>query len=197
MRNKEITREKIMKAALEIGAREGINAVTTRKIAKYCNIAEGTIFFHFGTIKDLLSSAFMSIDKAKAEALAEIGAEIFEDPDERRVTYEVWRTYLDFWLVRPLEAKYYSSFFQSTLYDYRIHTTKEEDGLDSYVKYRELMENRRILNAAYQVIGYFNIWQYIINTTMSFAIKITDGELEETEEVKVFIFELIFERLMK
>lgn len=197
MRNKEITREKIMKAVLEIGAREGINAVTTRKIAQSCNIAEGTIFFHFGTIKDLLSSVFMTIDKAKAEALAGIGFEIFEDPDERRVTYEVWRTYLDFWLVRPVEAKYYASFFQSTLYDYRIHTAKAEDGLGTYMKYRELMENRRILNDAYQVIGYFNIWQYIINTTMSFAIKISDGEMEESEEVKVFIFELIFERLIK
>ncbi|MDF3000059.1 MAG: hypothetical protein K0Q48_178 [Bacillota bacterium] len=197
MRNREITREKIMMAAIEIGAQEGISAVTTRKLAKSCSIAEGTIFFHFGTIKDLLSTAFMKIDKAKAEALSGIERAIFDDPDERWVSYEIWRTYLDFWLARPLETKYYASFFRSGLYDYKVHTITEEDGLGTYVKYRDLMEGMKILESAYQIIGYVNIWQYIINTTIGFAIKISDGEIEESEKVKNFIFELIFERLIK
>lgn len=197
MRNREITREKIIRAAIEIGAQEGVSAVTTRKIAKSCSIAEGTIFFHFGTIKDLLSNAFMKIDKAKAEALSGIGRELFDHPDERMVTFEIWRTYLEFWLGRPLETKYYASFFRSALYDYKVHTATEEDGLSTYIKYRELMEGRRILDSAYQIIGYVNIWQHIINTTINFAIKISDGEIEQSEDVKEFIFELIFERLMK
>ncbi|QOX64083.1 TetR/AcrR family transcriptional regulator [Anoxybacterium hadale] len=197
MRNREITREKIIRAAIEIGAQEGISAVTTRKIAKSCSIAEGTIFFHFGTIKDLLSNAFMIIDKAKAEALSGIRRELFDHPDERMIAWEIWRTYLDFWLERPLETKYYASFFRSALYDYKVHTATEEAGLGTYVKYRELMEGRKMFDSAYQIIGYVNIWQHIINATLNFANKISDGEIRESEEVKEFIFELIFERLMK
>ena len=68
---------------------------------------------------------------------------------------------------------------------------------ESYLVFKKLVECQKLLDEAYQKIGYLNIWQYIINTTIDFAIKMSDGRLNKTDEVKIYIFELIHERLFK
>ena len=189
----EETREKIINTVIKISADEGISAVTTQSVAKHCNIAEGTIFYHFGNFKELLIETFMFIDGKKAATLSRLNPDFPPDADLRNEYRTVWQFYFDFWLERPLEAKFYSEFFHSSLYDYKVHTVKDE----SYLVFKKLVECQKLLDEAYQKIGYLNIWQYIINTTIDFAIKMSDGRLNKTDEVKIYIFELIHERLFK
>ena len=52
-RNKQRTRQAILKAALELFARRGFHRTTTRQIARRAGIAEGTLFNYFETKDDL------------------------------------------------------------------------------------------------------------------------------------------------
>jgi AcrR family transcriptional regulator len=52
-RNKDRTKERILKAALELFARHGLDGTTTRQISRRAGIAEGTLFNYFKTKEDL------------------------------------------------------------------------------------------------------------------------------------------------
>src|SRR3954467_7375545 len=51
--NKERTKERILKAALELFRKQGLEKTTTREISKKAGIAEGTLFNYFKTKEDL------------------------------------------------------------------------------------------------------------------------------------------------
>src|SRR5690242_16466951 len=51
--SKERTRERILKAALELFRKHGLEATTTKQISTKAGIAEGTLFNYFKTKEDL------------------------------------------------------------------------------------------------------------------------------------------------
>lgn len=51
--NKERTKERILKAALELFRKKGLEGTTTRQISRRAKIAEGTLFNYFKTKEDL------------------------------------------------------------------------------------------------------------------------------------------------
>jgi AcrR family transcriptional regulator len=51
--NKEKTKERILKAALELFRQNGLDGTTTRQISRKAQIAEGTLFNYFKTKEDL------------------------------------------------------------------------------------------------------------------------------------------------
>src|SRR3954464_10362495 len=51
--NKEKTKERILKAALELFRQNGLEGTTTRQISQKAKIAEGTLFNYFKTKEDL------------------------------------------------------------------------------------------------------------------------------------------------
>src|SRR4249919_1481712 len=51
--NKERTKERILKAALELFREKGLDGTTTRQISQKAGIAEGTLFNYFKTKEDL------------------------------------------------------------------------------------------------------------------------------------------------
>jgi AcrR family transcriptional regulator len=52
-RNKQQTKDKILKVALELFRKKGLEGTTTREIARRCGIGEGTLFNYFRTKEDL------------------------------------------------------------------------------------------------------------------------------------------------
>ena len=52
-KNKEETKERILRAALELFREKGLERTTTREISKRAGIAEGTLFNYFKTKEDL------------------------------------------------------------------------------------------------------------------------------------------------
>ncbi|MFB3786337.1 MAG: TetR/AcrR family transcriptional regulator [bacterium] len=52
-KNKEVTRERILKAALELFRKKGFSKTTTKAISQKAKIAEGTLFNYFKTKEDL------------------------------------------------------------------------------------------------------------------------------------------------
>lgn len=67
----------ILNAALELFARDGYNATSTRKVAKYAGVSEGLIFRHFENKEGLLKAILV----AGQERATKLFAEIVADPD--------------------------------------------------------------------------------------------------------------------
>ena len=65
------TREKLLRAALTLVAREGFPAATTAAIAETAGVAEGTLYRHFSSKDDLLIEAYRVMKAEMAAAVEE------------------------------------------------------------------------------------------------------------------------------
>ncbi|MFO7862821.1 MAG: helix-turn-helix domain-containing protein [Salinivirgaceae bacterium] len=84
----------ILQAALELFAKEGFNATSTRKVALRANVSEGLIFRHFKNKNGLLE-AILSEGEEKAKLLY---ADIVFDPEPQNVivkTIDLGRKFMD------------------------------------------------------------------------------------------------------
>src|SRR5471032_2510433 len=70
------TRDKIVRASLELFVRQGIAATTTRDIARAAGIAEGTIYRHFVSKEAMAEEIFVSHYLPFGAALRAAGAEV-------------------------------------------------------------------------------------------------------------------------
>ncbi|MBN1618710.1 TetR/AcrR family transcriptional regulator [Candidatus Dojkabacteria bacterium] len=71
MRNKELTRKKIIKTATKLFVKDGFLKVSTLDIAKKSEIAHGTVFFHFSNRSDLIVSCIYDVMGKLADELNE------------------------------------------------------------------------------------------------------------------------------
>jgi AcrR family transcriptional regulator len=67
-------KQRIDAAAIELFAREGVDATTTRKIAAAAGISEGAIYRHYRSKDELALSLFMSAHRRLSELVAEAAA---------------------------------------------------------------------------------------------------------------------------
>jgi len=65
------TKEKLLRAARTIGAREGLAAATTAAIAVEAGVAEGTLYRHFASKDDLLIEAYRRLKADVFQRVAE------------------------------------------------------------------------------------------------------------------------------
>ncbi len=66
------TKDKILKSALKLFARQGIDKTSTREITKDVGIAEGTLFVHFKTKQELIDSLYLDIKKGLVGNLSDL-----------------------------------------------------------------------------------------------------------------------------
>lgn len=78
----QATRERLMRAAITIVAREGLAAATTAAIAAEASVAEGTLYRHFESKDDLLIAAYRQL-KTEVSINAAAGVDTSLPPPER------------------------------------------------------------------------------------------------------------------
>jgi AcrR family transcriptional regulator len=88
------TRERLMRAAIGIVARDGLAAATTAAIAAEAGVAEGTLYRHFESKDDLLVAAYRQM-KTEVFVNAGAGLDVTMDPPERlkRTWLAIYRAY--------------------------------------------------------------------------------------------------------
>lgn len=85
-------RERILRTTLELIGREGIAAITNRRVAAAAGVAPGSLTYHFASQSDLLRQSFLLFVAEEVARIEEIGAGIrLRDPDAERAAQEVER----------------------------------------------------------------------------------------------------------
>jgi AcrR family transcriptional regulator len=83
------TKDKLLRAALTLVARDGFGAATTAAIAAEAGVAEGTLYRHFPSKDDLFIEAYRRLKGKVFEAIS--GGEDGDEAPEARLK-RVWRT---------------------------------------------------------------------------------------------------------
>lgn len=82
----ELTRERIIKATLDLIAEEGLRAVSTRNVAKRGEFRHSLITYYFSSIDNLLCEAFSSFETEELGSFGELLEDVnrlLENNDER------------------------------------------------------------------------------------------------------------------
>jgi len=88
------TRERLVRAALELFTSQGFHASTTPQIAARAGIAEGTIYRHFQSKEHLLNELYRAAVRMLTNAVAEAPNDL---PCQQRLSHiaSAWRTLAD------------------------------------------------------------------------------------------------------
>lgn len=72
--NSQLTREKINQAAIELFVLQGVDATTTKQIAQRAKVAEGSLYRHYASKQELVSSLYREHHLALSELLQQRSA---------------------------------------------------------------------------------------------------------------------------
>ncbi len=171
MKKKTITTDLILEAAIDYVADNGLENVSTRKVAALAGISEGSIFNNYATKAELLSACLFRID-------AEIDAVLKTAPINllrlRSSVKNLWYAYFNYLITHRSNTKFYLQFRQSSYYDESVIR-----GQDKSFSYFAALSSS---NSGLFGVNSDIFWVYVIETTLNFAVRVVDGALPSDEE---------------
>lgn len=183
------TSRKIIQGVTELGAEFGMYGMTSKAIAKKCGCSEGVIFKHFNTLDELKKEVYYAIDSEIYQSIKNID---FDEKDIKSSVRKIWNKYFDFLLANPVKTRYYKNFRATNLYVSHDHS---EDN-DHYYTIMATINTLSEKFGLYKRINYDVLWFFIIDNSLSFAMRISDGSIENTEQNKKTIFNIIFNQII-
>ena len=93
MRKQTIDAGQILEITIAQTAREGLENLSTRRIAKECGISEGSIFHYFHSKPELLAACFYHVDRQVDAQLKQVDIKLFS---LRRNIRELWFLYFGY-----------------------------------------------------------------------------------------------------
>lgn len=181
--------EQMVRATVELGAREGLGKITTLKVAKACNVAEPTVYRHFESKKNLMRQAFLLLEKEVAES---IKGEFFDTRDIRGSTRKFADITFDCLVAHPDETVYYSSYRHSAFYNENDTT---EISFHKKIFHQVMRENSKLKK--FEDFGFPVLWTFVVENMMNFAEKVATNKIEDSEKLRDTLFLLVFEVLFE
>ena len=183
------TSRKIIQGVTELGAENGMYGMTSKAISKKCECSEGVIFKHFNTLDELKKQVYYNIDSEIYQSIKNVN---IDESDIKSSVWNIWNKYFEFLLNNPTKTKYYKNFRNSNLYISHDHAEDNDHYRTIMSAINEISERFGL----YQKINYDVLWFFIIDNSLSFAMRISDGSIENTEKNKQTIFNIIFNQII-
>lgn len=190
MKSVSETSRKIIQGVTELGAENGMYGMTSKAISKKCECSEGVIFKHFNTLDELKKQVYYNIDSEIYQSIKNVN---IDESDIKASVWNIWNKYFDFLLNNPTKTKYYKNFRNSNLYISHDHAEDNDHYRTIMSAINEISERFGL----YKKISYDVLWFFIIDNSLSFAMRISDGSIENTEKNKQTIFNIIFNQIIE
>lgn len=179
MRQKTTTPEKIIEAAIRVGAAEGIGNLSTRKVAAECGISDGYLFNYFANKSDLLTQSFFYIHSKLNGAMSE--PKIFSMPLREGVR-SLWIACFDFLVSNPEYARYLRSFRYSSFYTKKMHEVQKQK-----IPYL----NEYIEKSGCSALKNNIMWIFMFESAVNFAVEVSENHIGGSEKDREFYFSFI------
>lgn len=175
--------QKILRMTVKIGAKKGVERISTLDLAKKLDISEGTIFVHYKTKPNLLNQAFLFVMK-RTHPLFE---RVRDCEPTRTDFFEVWSDLLKIMIDNPDYTRYFYSYTQYFGFE-QFH---KEIGHDKeYIEaVKKVADNK---NGMINDDRALRIWNFTFNSSVRYAINILNRGQSYDEEDARFAFELIY-----
>jgi hypothetical protein len=167
--------EKIIDATILVGSTNGANKLSTKEIAKVCDISEFVIYDHFKSKEHLLSSADLKVSQAFNDA-AILAAEAQAD------FFAFWNAMVDYSLANPS----YTSF--SINYGYIFPRTSKPQDYDEFLQnvlypFAKAMLEKWGVHFDKEYLYSYN-WMWLVRSVLTYAQFVIGKSLEDTPEIR-------------
>ena len=170
MRKKTISRDSIIDATILIVALDGIENVTMRKISSECGISVGSMFNYFENKENLLVESLYHIDNQIND---EMVAVTIDDNNVRKGIRKLWYRYFNFLIAHPDYVKYYRAIRHSAYFTEEV-VAGQDKSLSFFLSFIKRYSNEFKEDAQ-------TFWVYVVEITLSFAVRVVDGHLPGTD----------------
>lgn len=175
-------RTALMDAAIAVVARDGLDKLTTRSIASECDLHDTYIYRYFLDKEDLLKRAFLREDKKMVDLmLREDFLEV--ESSLRDKLYKMWMPAWEYLLEHPDNCKFYVRYYYSVHFQKDAITDFEENNRVLKRRFKEIFSKEQDIEL---------LFHYNIDTMLLLAMRVATGELENREELKNEVFELMY-----
>lgn len=178
--SEEESRALMMNAAVRIVARHGFEGFTTKKWAYEAGVAEGSLYYHFKSKKDLLDETFFMIDDEITALYSDEDGVPEERGEIRGYAENLWKKHYRYLLDHPDRTKYYYRFRTSPRYTDEVQTEYQDD---SKGVYRILEQMDKSLHLA-ERLPFHVLWCYVLDTTTSIAFRVITGGIKQSDETE-------------
>lgn len=180
--------ERLIQSTIELGAKNGLLNLTTKKIARHAGVSEGMIYFYFEGKTNLIEACFFQIDRRIAAAFERSDSMSLSDKPPEEEVYTLWEMLFQKLLAAPDELIFYRRFLGSTYYTPEV----EEKRLEYFSSFAEIVT--ALINR-YDVYGKCTstlVWEYLLSTTYMFAERVIQGKYPADKNTTQQIFTLIY-----
>lgn len=176
-RKLENVRSKILEETLNIGAEEGIGAISARTVAIACDISTHTIYENFNSMTDLINEVAKNIRHGHLQFLKD---RILEG----KSTEEIYTSCMDRFIENKKETMFYTSF---------LHTLKEP--IQSPYSKETLKAAKSLFKKDLSNEMLYLVWDYVRVTSFYYAKNIILGYIPNTKETRENIKTIIIKGL--
>lgn len=163
---------KIISAVQYIGAREGAQNATAKKVATMCDISDFAVFAHFGTKKGYLDAARDEFYQKYLNRMKDLEA-------ENASLEQTWDTLLDDFIQQPDGAIYYSSYISTFGIDEEYQKRRISDFLPN--------ARRLLASEGLDDDNLVLIWDHMVNLILYYTSAFAKGKLVNNERTRELI----------
>ncbi|MGL1893532.1 MAG: TetR/AcrR family transcriptional regulator [Spirochaetaceae bacterium] len=96
------SKDKLISATIEAIYTNGLNSVTTAKIAKQAKLSEAMIYRHFGNKDEMIIASYMEI---KTELNDSVKINLSDEMYFNQTSYSIWLSHVDFFIDNPKKLR--------------------------------------------------------------------------------------------
>lgn len=197
--SKQELKDKLQRSAFHLVATEGIERLSTRRLSAGCGLSDPYIYQCYSDIPDLLSEAFLRVDREVADLMRTVIVAQLQNASQPMKLGEIcrvlWDAYWKYLMNDSDRTVFYWRYYQSGYYSKEILAVRREN----FRIFSEFIENMG------RAVGILNdkdlvaVETIIIDDTVSAAVRIHLGYIQKdaisADDIFYSAFALLFRKL--
>ncbi len=191
---KKELKKMLHRSTFQVVAEGGIESMTIRRVSRGCGLSDPYVYQCYSDLKDLMTDAFLQIDKEIAELISDIIKTqlSFEENSVEKICWVLWSNYWSFLMKDSEKILFYWRFYQSGYYNREILEQRRKN-------FRLFISFMKAAGRSFQLDENVNVdalVSAIIDSTVSLAVKIHLGYMKEGDIPVPAIYGSVFAYLL-
>ena len=195
--SKEQLKNKLQRSTFSLVASGGIESVTVRKVANGCGLSDPYIYQCYSDMMDLMTDAFLRIDKEIASLIASVikKQSQAEKTDIEESCWLLWNVYWSFLMDDAEKTVFYWRYYQSGYYTKELLLERQKN----FAVFIDFIQSEGAQLGFYDITVLDSVVSMIIDDSVSAAVKIHLGYMPRSavsaEDIYRSVFSLLFHKL--
>ena len=194
-RSAEQIKQEILRGTQHLVAVGGMSNFSFPKLSAQTGISAPTVYEHYKNKEELLTSCFMSIDEEISSLverlLAAIPAHLGDPKQINDYCWLLWNVYWRFLLADADKTQFYWSFYNSEYYTQSVFAQRNRN-FSAFNDFVDQIDKRFHISEKSNV---FMLVVNLLNVTVSSAVKVLTGEVENNEITVNTVYRMVFQPL--